>query len=432
MGPDAKNRRSAVVITGVGLVTPLGTSAAATWNAMLRAHSGIDLWQGTEIAGADVAMPALPIGRVHIDPEVADVAPIMRRRRLSRAATLGLLAAREAWQDAGLPDSPPSPQRLAVAVSAAMGDVEVFVDGWERFKTKGWSRVPPFSVPMHMANAPAVALALEYQARGGMHALVSACTSGTQAIATGIDLIRRGDVDVVIAGGADSPLHPLTLAGFDAMHALSHGTDPTTACRPFDSSRDGMVLAEGAGIMILESAEHAARRHARVYADVVGVGMASDAHHVVLPEPTGASSAAAIRAALADARIGPEDVSQVNANGTSTVVGDVAEGRALADVFGNGQVMVTANKSMLGHSLGGAGAIEAIVTVLSLRHGRVPPTRNLDELDRRLALDVVHGTSRELPAGRAVAVKNSSGFGGLNVALAFATDATGGAAAEAG
>ncbi|CAL9360834.1 3-oxoacyl-[acyl-carrier-protein] synthase 2 [Streptomyces sp. enrichment culture] len=413
----AAGPRTEVLVTGLGETTALGGDVAGTWNAMLRGESGV-VRLDDEPWAKD--LPPQIGGRAKVDPGEG-LAP-QRRRRLSRTAQLAVTAASEAWRDAGLEGAALQPGRVAVAVSAGLGDMQTMIDGWEAFRIRGWRRVPPLTVSMSMGNAAAAAVALQVGARAGVHATVNACSSGTQALALAAGLIRSGEADVVVAGGAEAPLHPLVLASFAAMRALSTRVDdPAAAHRPFDAERDGMVLGEGSGVLVLESGEHARRRGARIYAELAGVGVSSDAFHMVQPHPDGEGTAAAIRASLRDAGVAPEEVGHLNANGTATLPGDAAEVRAVREVFGDavrGPVL-SANKSMTGHSLGAAGAIESIATVLALHHGVVPPTRNLARLDDAFAVDVAHGTPRKLAAEDMVAVKNSAGFGGHNVALTF-------------
>lgn len=408
-----------VVVTGLGETTPLGGTVATTWDAMLRGESGLSLLEDESWAKD---LPPLLGGRAKVDPGTG--LEHQQRRRLSRSAQFAVTAAAEAWADAGLDDSTAIPSRVAVAVSAALGDMTSIIDGWEILKTRGWRRVPPMTVPMSMGNGSAAAVALLVNARLGVHATVNACSSGTQALVTAAELIRRGEADVVVAGGAEAPLHPMVLSSFAAMRALSQRfDDPASACRPYDADRDGMVLGEGAGILVLESERHARERGARIYAELAGVGITSDAYHMVQPEPNGTGTAAAVRASLADAGVTPADVAHFNANGTATAPGDAAEARAVMTVFGHADATqgpaVSANKSMTGHSLGAAGAIESITTVLALHHGLVPPTRNFTRLDEGLSVDIVHGSPLKLGPEQIVAVKNSAGFGGHNVALTF-------------
>ncbi|MFD4754105.1 beta-ketoacyl-[acyl-carrier-protein] synthase family protein [Streptomyces sp. NPDC058426] len=411
-----------VVVTGLGATTALGGNVAETWEALLRGESGLVLLDGEEWTKE---APPLLGARAKTEPGLA--LGHQERRRLSRSARFAVEAAAEAWADAGLDEGAVPGHRLGVVVSAALGDMTSIIDGWETLKARGWRRVPPMTVPMSMGNGPAAAVALLVHARLGVHATVNACSSGTQALVTAAGLIRRGEADVVVAGGAEAPLHPLVLASFGAMRALSQRVEePASACRPYDADRDGMVLGEGAGIVVLESERHARERGARIYAELAGVGVSSDAYHMVQPEPGGTGSAAALRASLADAGASPAEVAHVNVNGTATVPGDAAEARALAEVFGGLPAecgvrgpAITATKSMTGHGLGAAGAIESISTVLALHHGLIPPTRNFTRPDEGVALDIVHGAPRKTGPERLYAVKNSAGFGGHNVALTF-------------
>ncbi|CAL9449648.1 beta-ketoacyl-[acyl-carrier-protein] synthase family protein [Streptomyces griseomycini] len=415
-GTIPQHERTKVVVTGLGETTALGGDVAGTWEAMVRGDNGIRLLDDEPWTRE---MPPAIGGRVKVEPGPG--LEHRQRRRLSRSAQLAVTAAAEAWNDAGL-DTAARPRRVAVVVSAALGDMNAMINGWEALKSRGWNRVPPLTVPMSMGNGSAAAVALLVNARAGVHATVNACSSGTQALVTAAELIRRGEADVVVAGGTEAPLHPLVLASFGAMRALSKRVDdPASASRPYDAERDGMVLGEGAGILVLESEEHARERGARIYAELAGVGVSSDAHDMVQPDPSGAGTARAIRASLADAGVLPGEVAHLNANGTATLPGDAAEAHGIRAVFGDAGrgPAVSANKSMTGHSLGAAGAIESITTVLSLHHGIVPPTRNFTRLDDGLSVDVVHGGPLKLGSEQNVAVKNSAGFGGHNVALTF-------------
>ncbi|MEU4143766.1 beta-ketoacyl-[acyl-carrier-protein] synthase family protein [Streptomyces parvulus] len=409
--------RTKVVVTGLGETTALGGDVAGTWEAMLRGENGVRLLDGEQWTED---MPPMIGGRVRTEP--GPRLEHKQRRRLSRSAQLAVTAASEAWSDAGLDTAGVASRRVAVVVSAALGDLHAIIGGWEALRSRSWNRVPPLTVPMSMGNGAAGAVALLVNARAGVHATVNACSSGTQALVTAAELIRRGEVDVVVAGGTEAPLHPLVLASFAAMRALSKRVDdPASASRPFDAERDGMVLGEGSGILVLESEEHARGRGARIYAELAGVGVSSDAYDMVQPDPSGAGTAAALRASLADAGVRPEEVAHVNANGTATLPGDAAEAQGLRSVFGEtGRgPAVSANKSMTGHSLGAAGAVESIATILALHHGLVPPTRNFTRPGDGVLVDVVHGGPRKLGDEQNVAVKNSAGFGGHNVALTF-------------
>jgi 3-oxoacyl-[acyl-carrier-protein] synthase II len=392
-----------VVITGVGAVTPLGDTAPDTWAALLNGESGVGL----------VDFPDLPVrlaATLKTDP--ADRLDRVESRNLDRSQRVALLAAREAWADAGAPDV--DPERLSVAVGTGIGGAITLLDQWDTLREKGARRVSPFTVPMLMPNGPAGLIGLELGAQGAVRSTVSACASGADAIALAYDTIRSGLADVVVAGGCEACIHPLPLAGFAQMRALStRHDDPEAASRPFDADRDGFVMGEGAGIVVLESETHAAARRARVYAELAGVGVTADSHHITAPEPTGAGAARAMRLALSTA--GLTDVDYVNAHATSTPVGDIAEAAAIRSVCGS--VPVSATKSMTGHLLGAAGAVEAIVTALSIRDGVVHPTRNYDKPDERCDVDCVPEGARRLDVR--AALSNSFGFGGHNVSLAF-------------
>jgi 3-oxoacyl-[acyl-carrier-protein] synthase II len=404
------------VVTGLGATTPLGGDLPSTWRALLDGQSGAALLEDEWAADLPVRIAA----RAASDP--AGLLPKPRLRSLDRGQQFALVAGLEAWRDAGAPDI--EPERLAVAVSSGIGGVTTLLDQYDVLRSSGARRVSPFTVPMIMPNGPAATLALELGARAGAHAPVSACASGAEAIGYGLEMIREGRADLVVCGGAEAAVHPLPLAAFAAMRALSARHDaPQAASRPFDKQRDGFVLAEGAAIVVLEAEEHAKARGARSYARAAGVGMANDAHHVAAPDPEGAGAARAMAAALSDARLTAADVAHVNAHATSTPAGDVAEAMAIRRLFGTNVdgVAVTATKSCTGHLLGAAGALEAAITCLSLRDRLVPATANLDDPDDEVALDLVRMAPR--PIGKGAALSNSFGFGGHDVALVF-TDAS--------
>ena len=327
-----------------------------------------------------------------------------------------------AWADAGSPDI--DPERIAVAVGSGIGGVHTLLNQWDTLREKGPRRVYPLAVPMLMPNGPAAAISLELSARAGSHTPVSACASGAEAMGYAVQLIRSGRADVVVAGGTEAAMHPMPIAGFAAMQALStRNDDPEGASRPYDISRDGFVLGEGAAVIVLESEEHARARGARIYAELAGVGMSADAYHITAPEPEGAGAARAMLEAIATAGATPADIAHINAHATSTPVGDVAEANAIRRAFGElaGAIPVSATKSMTGHLLGAAGSLEAIFTILALHHRLAPATINLVDLDPEVGLDVVRGSHRTLPEGELLALNNSFGFGGHNVALAFRT-----------
>jgi 3-oxoacyl-[acyl-carrier-protein] synthase II len=405
-----------VVVTGLGATTPVGGDVRSTWDALLAGRSGVRRLDTDWAADLPVQIAA----PVAVEP--TDVLDRVEARTLDRAQQLALVAAREAWADAGFGDGTTvEPERLAVAVASGIGGVLTLLAQYDVLRERGARRVSPHTVPMLMPNGPAATVGLELTARAGVHAPVSACASGAEAIALALDLLRAGRADVVVAGGTEAAIHPLPIAGFAAMRALStRGGDPQEASRPYDKSRDGFVLGEGAAVLVLETEEHARTRGATVLAEFAGAGMSADAYHVAAPEPTGAGAARALSLAMRDAHLTPEDIAHVNAHATSTPLGDVAEAAALRTALGEaaGRVCVTATKSCTGHLLGAAGALEAAVTVLSLQHRLVPPTRNLDDPDDEVGLDVVRMSPRELPAASA-ALSNSFGFGGHNVTLAF-------------
>ncbi len=414
MSSEASAPRRSVVVTGLGASTPLGGDAPATWSGLLTGRSGVQLltkpW--AESLPVRIAAPAA------VDP--ADVLDRVEARKLDRGQQLALLAAREAWRDAGAPQV--DPERLGVVVASGMGGVLTLLSAYDTLRENGARRVSPHTVPMLMPNGPAAVVGLEVKARAGVHTPVSACASGAEGISWGVDMIRSGRADVVVAGGVEAAIHPLPLAGFAAMMALSRRHDePARASRPYDKGRDGFVLGEGAGIVVLESAEHAARREARVYCEAAGVGMSADGHHIVQPEPGGLGAGRAMRLALGDAELDPTQIVHINAHATSTPQGDMAEAKAIQATFGTAtdKVAVSGTKSMTGHLLGGAGAVEAIFTILALTKRMAPPTINVTDLDDEIQLDIVRDTPRPLPAGRIAALSNSFGFGGHNIALAF-------------
>ncbi|GAA1078708.1 beta-ketoacyl-ACP synthase II [Nocardiopsis composta] len=402
-----------VVVTGLGATTPLGGDVASTWSALLEGRSGITT---IEEEWAE-QLPVRIAGRAAQDP--AELFPRARLRRLDRTQQFALVAAKEAWQDAGAPEV--DPLRLGAVVSSGIGGILTILEQYDTFREKGWRRVSPFTVPMLMPNSPVAAVSLEFTARAAAHAPVSACASSAEAVADAIRLIRSGRADIVIAGGTEAAIHPLNIASFASMRALStNNENPAGASRPWATSRDGFVMGEGAGILVLESAEHAAARGARVYAVAAGAGYSADAHDIVAPDPDG--QVRAIRAALDDSGLRPEEIAHVNAHATSTPAGDVGETVAIRRALGDSaadRVAVTSTKSMTGHLLGGAGAVESIATVLALREGRIPPTINIDELDPEVVVDIVRDKPRDLPADAVAAINEGFGFGGHNVAVAF-------------
>ncbi len=406
--------RTDVVVTGLGATTPLGGNVASTWDAMLAGRSGV----GPLTQEWATDLPVRIAAQLQVGPE--EVMERVRLRRLDRSEAIALIAATAAWADAGLADAGPDPERLAVSVGSGIGGAVTLLNQDDILEASGPRRVSPHTVPMLMPNGPAAWVGLELGAKAGVHAMASACATGAEALALGLDIIRAGRADVVIAGGTEAVVHQLPIAGFASMRAMStRNDDPERASRPWDKARDGFVLGEGAAAVILERADHAAARGARVYARLAGAGLTSDGFDIVQPDPEGHGAARAIAAALRDADVDPTDVTHVNAHATSTPVGDMAEVVALHAALGDHPVL-TATKSMTGHLLGAAGALEAIATILAIHHDLVPPTINLDDPDDGLDLDVAAGKARHMPVP--AALNNSFGFGGHNVALLFTRD----------
>ncbi|HSF26463.1 MAG TPA: beta-ketoacyl-ACP synthase II [Actinomycetes bacterium] len=406
-----------IVVTGIGATTPLGGDVASTWSGLLAGRSGARTITEDWVEALPVQF-ACPIA---VEP--AEVLSVPERKRLDRSGQFALTAAREAWADAGSPDVPG--ERLGVVVASGIGGVTTLLAAYDTLKERGARRVLPMTVPMLMPNGPAAGVGLELGARAGVHTPVSACASGAEAIGYGVDMIRSGRADVVVAGGTEAAIHALPIAGFAAMQALSTRNDePTRASRPYDKGRDGFVLGEGAGIVVLETLSSARARGATIYGEVAGVGLTADAHHIAQPDPEGLGATRAMRLALEAAGATARDVVHINAHATSTPVGDIAEAKALHAALGDavGQVVVTSTKSMTGHLLGAAGAIETIATLLALRERTVPATINLEDPDDDIGLDVARNGARALPAdGPLLALNNSFGFGGHNIALALRT-----------
>jgi 3-oxoacyl-[acyl-carrier-protein] synthase II len=404
-----------IVVTGVGATTPLGGDARSTWKALLAGESGISTINEEWVTKYE--LPVTFAGQAKVN--AADVLTPQEIKRLDPSSQFALIAAREAWADAGSPDV--VPERLAVEYATGIGGVWTLLDAYDALKEKGPRRVLPMTIPMLMPNGPAAAIGMDIAARGGVRTAVSACASSTEAVANAIARLRSGEIDVVVAGGCEAGIHPLPLAAFAAMHALSkRNDDPAKASRPYDVNRDGFVMGEGAGALVLETEEHAKKRGAKIYAELVGGSVTSDAHHITAPDPEGTGAARAVTAALKQANAKPEDVVHINAHATSTPVGDIAEYTALLRVFGDhlSNIAVSATKSSTGHLLGGAGAIEAIFTVLALHERTAPPTINLENQDPAIPLDVVT-SPRALPDGPILAISTSFGFGGHNAVIAF-------------
>ncbi|MFH9618685.1 beta-ketoacyl-[acyl-carrier-protein] synthase family protein [Streptomyces pratensis] len=396
-----------VLVTGMGATTPLGADVPGTWDGLLAGRSGISPilapWVTelpVHIAGSMMRDPYAEVGRV-------------QGRRLDRSQAAAIVAAREAWSDAGPPEA--EPERLAVVVGTGIGGALTMLDQHDLMGERGQRAVSPYTVPRLMPNGASAVVSLLLGARAGTHAPTSACASGAEAIAVGALLIRAGRADVVVAGGTDACIHPLSLGAFAQMRALSLRNDaPERASRPFDRRRDGFVMSEGAGMVVLERGDFARARGARVHAALAGTGVTSDAHDITMPDAAG--QARAIYEALRDAGLTGGDIGHVNAHATGTPQGDVAESRAVTAAVGDHPV-VTAAKSATGHLLGASGAVEAILTVLALKESLVPPVRNLEEVGDGIGLDLVTGVPRRAEA--TAALSTSFGFGGHNVVLIF-------------
>ncbi len=407
-------REQRIVITGMGATTPLGGTVPQTWEAVLAGRSGARTIEADWVAKYE--LPVTFAATIHTPPDA--VLTKVEIRRLDPSSQYALIAAREAWADAGAPEV--DPERLGVAVGSGIGGIWTLLSQWDNLREKGPRRVYPLAVPMLMPNGPAAAVSLDLGARAGAHTPVSACSSGAEAMGLGVEMIRSGRADMVVAGGTEAAIHALPIAGFAAMHALStRNDDPTAASRPYDLDRDGFVLGEGSAVIVLETEEHAKARGARIYAELASVGMSADAHHITAPDPVGAGAARTMLEALDRADLDVRDVAHINVHATSTPVGDIAEAKAIVRAFGDAAegIPVTGTKSMTGHLLGAAGALEAVFSVLSIRDRIAPATINVDHLDPDIRLDVVRGEHRALPEGDLAVLNNSFGFGGHNVAL---------------
>ncbi|GAB2915336.1 beta-ketoacyl-[acyl-carrier-protein] synthase family protein [Rhodococcus aerolatus] len=400
-----------VVVTGLGATTPLGGDVATTWSGLLEQRSGIGVMTQDWVTRFE--LPVSIAAQLAVEP--TETLTRVEARRLDRVEQVALVAAREAWTHAGSPEV--DGERLAVVVGTGIGGAQTLLNQDDLLEQSGIRKVSPLTIPMLMPNGPAATVGLELGARAGVHAPVSACASGSEALAWGWRMIRSGEADVVVCGGAEACIAAIPFAGFSQMRAMSTRNDePTTASRPFDSSRDGFVLGEGAGIVVLEREEFARARGATIHARLLGSGTSADAFHITASPPDGEGQARAMTKALVSGGISPSDVGHVNAHATSTPVGDAAESNSIRAAIGE-HVAVTAPKGALGHLLGAAGAVESIACVLSLRDGVIPPTANLVDQDPAITLDVVTGAPRQVDLQ--VAVNDSFGFGGHNVALAF-------------
>ncbi|TXK20606.1 beta-ketoacyl-[acyl-carrier-protein] synthase family protein [Microbacterium wangchenii] len=408
---------SRIVVTGIGASSPIGGTAPESWSALLAGKSGARSLEHDWVQ--EYQLPVTFAAEAKVRPDTILQRPVAKR--LDPASQFAMVAAMEAWEDAGSPEV--DPDRLGVDFATGIGGVWTLLDAWDTLREKGPRRVMPMTVPMLMPNAAAGNLSLHFGARAYARTVASACASSTESLVNALSHLRDGLADIVIAGGTESAIHPITLASFASMQALSKRNDsPETASRPASIDRDGFVMAEGAAVLILETEEHARARGAKIYGALVGGGVTADSHHITANDPEGRGAARAVRLALEMAGASPDDVTHINAHATSTPVGDPNEYQALRAVFGSrvDDIPVSATKASTGHLLGGTGALEAIFTVLALRDRVAPPTINLTEQDPDVPFRI-SGEPMELGAGDHLAISNSFGFGGHNAVVAFAS-----------
>ena len=403
-----------VVVTGLGVLCPIGNTADAAWASALAGRSGAATIDSFDTVGQSVTIAAAV--------KDFDVEPYMARREARRLDTFiqyGMAAGIQAVRDAGLEDAADDGDRIGVAIGSGIGGINTIEATHSTYLNRGASRVSPFFVPSSVINMIAGNLSIRYGFRGPNLALVTACTTGTHNIGLGTRLIEYGEADVMVVGGSEQATSPVTVAGFASMRALStRNDDPERASRPWDRDRDGFVLGDGAAVLVLEEYERARARGADIYCEVAGFGMSGDAHHITSPPDDGHGAVASMQNALNDAGLNPDDVQYINAHGTSTPQGDIAETLSIKAVFGDDtKVAVSSSKSMIGHLLGAAGAVEAVFTILAIRHQTVHPTINLDNPDDACDLDYVPHEPRQMPIR--AALSNSFGFGGTNGTLIF-------------
>ena len=414
--PGSTSTPKKIVVTGIGATSPIGGTAPESWDALLAGKSGARTLEHEWVSKYE--LPTTFAAEALVRPE--DVLERHEIKRLDPSSQFALIAAREAWADAGAPEM--DPERLGVDYATGIGGVWTLLDAWDTLREKGPRRVLPTAVPMLMPNAAAgIAISMHLNARAFARTVASACASSTESIVNAYEHLQLGLADVVIAGGTESAIHPITVAAFSSMQALSRrNDDPATASRPYDITRDGFVMGEGAACIVLETEEHALARGAKIYAELAGGGVTSDAYHMTAPDPEGLGATRAMRMALEWTSASPDDVTHINAHATSTPVGDIAEYHALKAVFGErlSTIPVSATKASTGHLLGGTGALEAIFTILAIQNRTAPPTINLTEQDPAIPLDVVT-SPRDLGEGPQLAISNSFGFGGHNAVVAF-------------
>ncbi|MFN3792557.1 beta-ketoacyl-ACP synthase II [Massilia sp.] len=411
----SRNRR--VVVTGLGCISPIGNTIAEAWEAALAGKSGI-----ANITKFDATPFTTHFAGEVKNFKVEDYLPGKEGRNMDSFIHYGMAAGIQALQDSGLVVTEENADRIGVTIGSGIGGLPMIEATKEEYMNRGPRRISPFFVPASIINMISGDLSIKFGLRGPNLAIVTACTTGLHCIGAAARLIEYGDADVMIAGGAESTVSPLGLGGFASARALStRNDDPATASRPWDKDRDGFVLGEGAGVMVLEEYEHAVARGARIYAEVIGFGMSADANHITSPVEDGSGAARCMVAALKNAGLNPGEVQYVNAHGTSTPLGDVAEVRGIKRVFGDHAktgLVVNSTKSMTGHLLGGAGGLESVFTVLAIHHQKSPPTINIFNQDPECDLDFVANTARDMKID--YAVKNSFGFGGTNGTLVFA------------
>lgn len=406
------NRR--VVISGLGAITPLGSTISGIWNNLLAGRSGIR--KITQFDASD--LPCQIAGEIP-DFDPTDYIDKKEARRLARSAQIALAAAKIAMEDAGLPATMPEPERAAVYFGTGVGGLDVLEDSINVFHARGYSRVNPFSLPGMLPNMPAYAIGHQFQCLGPNFTITTACATSTQAIGEACELIRRGDADIVISGGTEAMIRDFAVVGFIAMRALTSNFNdrPEQASRPFDLHREGFVFSEGSGALIVEELEHARKRGARIYAEIAGHAASSDGFHMAAPDPDAAGPARAMRWALQDAQMNPEEIDYINAHGTSTALNDPNETRAIKSIFGDYayRVPISSTKSMLGHAMGASGALEAIACTQAIQHGWLPPTINYETPDPDCDLDYVPNQARQVEVK--AALSNSFGLGGQNACL---------------
>ena len=404
-----------IVVTGIGATSPLGGTAEESWNALLAGESGVRPLEQEWVAQYE--LPVTFAGQAKVPADQVLERPVAKR--LDPSSQFALVAAQEAFADAGL--SGIAPERLGVDWATGIGGVWSLLNAWDVLREKGPRRVMPLTVPMLMPNAPSAAVSMHLEARAYARTVASACASSTESISNAYEHLQAGLADVVIAGGSEAAIHPITIASFASMQALSkRNDDPATASRPYNTDRDGFVMAEGSAALVLETEEHALARGAKIYAEVAGGGVTADSYHITANDPEGRGAARAMMLALEQAGATPDEVTHINAHATSTPVGDINEYTALLSVFGDRarEIPVSATKAATGHLLGGTGALEALFSVLAVKHRVAPPTINLTSPDPEIPLSV-SGEAQPLGDGPQLAISNSFGFGGHNAVVAI-------------